>query len=127
TETTANTPTSAPTAVATNTPPPAPSATATPSGPRALVSSRDGTHTSPGGTLTFTDASSPVDDVQQESWSLSPGATMVDGTNTAAVVVNFPTAGCYTVSLTVTFRSRPGTMSSSQVVTVGDGLACSGG
>lgn len=121
------TPTAPSTSTSTSTPVPTPPSTATPSGPRALVSSRDGTHTTPGGTLTFTDASSPVSDVLQESWGLSPGAVMVDGTNTAAIVVRFPTAGCYTVSLTVGFRGVPGTMTSSQVVTVGDGLACSGG
>ena len=119
-------PPAAPTA-ATATPSSAPAATATPSGPRAVVSSRDGNKASPGGTLTFTDASSPAGGVLQESWTVSAGASVVDGTNTAAIVVRFPNAGCYTVSLTVTFRNHPGTMSSSQVVTVGDGLSCSGG
>ena len=123
-----DTPTPAPTAVApTDTPAPEPTATASPSGPRASISSRDGTHASPGGTLTFTDASSPTNDVQQESWSVSSGATIVDGTNTAAIVVSFPEKGCYTVSLTVTFRNHPGTMTASQVVTTGEGLSCSGG
>ena len=123
--TAADTPTPAPTAAPTDTP--EPTATATPSGPHASISSRDGTHASPGGTLTFTDASSPTSDVQQESWSVSSGATIVDGTNTAAIVVSFAEKGCYTVSLTVTFRNHPGTISASQVVTTGEGLSCSGG
>jgi hypothetical protein len=70
------------------------------------------------------DASSPGADVQQRAWSASAPASVIDQSNAAAIVVKFPDAGCYDVSLAVSFRGQPSAFSTSQTVAVGPNTLC---
>ena len=121
-------PTASPTATAANTPPPTPTplpptatataAAPTPSGPAAAIS---GASSAPvvGATLTFIDTSRPAGDVQDRVWRVSAPGVIVDQSNPAAISARFPTAGCYTVSLTVSFKAQPKIFSASVPVAVG--------
>jgi len=107
-----------PTATPTSAPTPLPTATVTPAGPFARIAG-GATRTSAGSTLTFADGSQPASELQREVWSVGAGAEIVDRSNPAAIRVSFPSAGCYSVSLTVTFQGRPQPYAASMVVAVG--------
>jgi pimeloyl-ACP methyl ester carboxylesterase/outer membrane biosynthesis protein TonB len=124
-------PTSTPAEADPETPTPLPSATPTPpratptrtpAGPVARLSGPD--RLEPGQSGTFVDASSPGADVQQRAWSASAPASVIDQSNAAAIVVKFPDAGCYDVSLAVSFRGQPSAFSTSQTVAVGPNTLC---
>ncbi len=90
------------------------------SGPAAGISGP--ASAAPGDAVTFVDTSRPGADTQNRAWSASGGAQIVATSNAAAVQVQFPGAGCYTVSLSVSFRGQPSTYSASLPVAVGGAL-----
>jgi pimeloyl-ACP methyl ester carboxylesterase len=119
-------PTSTPPATPTPTQTPEPTATSTPTavptppGPAAAISGASSVAS--GGTATFIDASRPPVDVQKRVWTVSGGAITVPQQNPAAFIVQFPGVGCYTVSLTVSFRGQASTYSTAHAVAVGNAV-----
>lgn len=88
-----------------------------PAGPVALISGPRAVGA--GEEATYLDASSPARDVLGRQWSTS--GQVVSQLNPAALMVRFPTAGCYTVTLTAIFPG--GSQSASMTVAVG-GATC---
>ncbi|MEO9256188.1 MAG: hypothetical protein ABI305_11635, partial [Tepidiformaceae bacterium] len=115
-------PAETPTAVATPLTPTSVPATPTRSGPSAGVSGPIRVEVGQSGT--FIDSSSPSVDVQQRAWSVTAPATVIDQSNAAAIVVKFPDAGCYYISLSVSFKNQPSAFSASQPVAVGANTFC---
>lgn len=120
------TPTERPTEIPTPSPTPATPAAipATPTriGPAAVVRGPERVEVGQSGT--FVDGSSPGTDVQQRAWSVSAPATVIDQSNAAVIVVKFPNAGCYYISLSVSFKNQPSVFSASQPVAVGANTFC---
>lgn len=105
----------------TATPVASPTATAAPSGPTAEISAPSSAAV--GDTVTFLDRSTPRAAVLTVKWATSGGT--LSTLNGAAAQVTFPSAGCYTVTLTAYFAAPTGAKSTSRNISVG-GASCGG-